>query len=100
MEYQIIFEDTPTPEVIINIADKCGAKVKELDSANFGGGIDLVLVANGICALGTIAQIIIQLRAMRNERVVLIRPDGTQIRNITLSEAKKILEESLDDNKI
>ena len=98
MEYNIIFDNTPDADLIIRTAEANGAIIEKSDDANFGGGEVFTLIANGICAIGAIAQIFSQLGYMRKERVILVRPGKQIIRNITLEEAERIIQDEEQGN--
>lgn len=98
MEYNIVFENSPEAESIIRIAEANGAIIEESEDANFGGGETFTLIANGICAIGAIAQILSQFGFMKKERVILIRPGKPTLRNITLEEAEKIIQDDEHGN--
>ena len=98
MKYNIIFDSTPDAEAIIQIAEANGAMIEESEDANFGGGEAFTLIANGICAIGAIIQILNQFGFMRRERVILIRPGKPTLRNITLEEVEKIIRDDEQGN--
>lgn len=96
----ITFEQVPYPETIKKIAVSCGASIEEDEDANFCGGIDFSLVANAICALAAVTQILQSILSINTERVTLVLPDGSVLRNITLEYAKQIIENlSKGDNE-
>lgn len=94
----ITFEQVPYSETIKDIAISCGTSIEEDEDANFSGGVDFSLVANAICALAAVTQILLQITSMKTERVTLVLPDGSVLRNITLEYAKQIIENLSKEN--
>lgn len=97
--YKLIIEQFPNSDIVEKIFRENGAEINVNNNANFTGLFDVTICIAGASLLTSLAQAFMQFQSLKRERIVLVFPNGTKIRNITLEDAKQLIEKELTENE-